>query len=222
MSGNTALVLGATGLVGRSLLTRLLADPRYQQVRVLVRRPLQLAESKLEQRLVDFEKLATETDAFRVDHVFCCLGTTLKQAGSRRAFRRVDYDYVLEAARLAAAADVSQFVWISAVGADPRSRIFYSRVKGELEQAVAALDLPGWSAVRPSLLLGRRDESRPAEALGTVIGSRLGWLLRGRLARYRPIAADSVAAGMIALANGERPPASLEFIGSQIASPGPR
>lgn len=207
----TALVLGATGLVGRALVSRLLADERYRQVRLLLRRPPALRHPKLEPLLADFERLDAHAPAFAVDHCFVCLGTTLKRAGSRGAFARVDHDYVLQAARLAAAAGVRRFLWISALGADAGSRLFYNRVKGQVERDVAQLPLQ-WTAVRPSLLLGERDESRPAERAGILLARALGWLLMGPLRPYRAIEADQVAANMIRLANGQRPAPGMQYV----------
>lgn len=208
---STALVLGATGLVGQSLLAQLLADARYDAVRVLARRPLPLQDPRLVVRTLDFDALEAEVATFEVDHVFCCLGTTLKRAGSREAFQRVDYDYVLTAARLAAAAGAGHFLWVSALGATPRARVFYSRVKGELEEAIAGLPLRRWTAVRPSLLLGPRTEHRPGEAAAIALTRPLHWLLAGPLRVYRPIPAATVAAAMIALAQGEAAPPGLQL-----------
>ena len=207
-----ALLLGATGLVGSILLGRLLADARYREVIVVARRSPALVHPALRVVEVDFERLASAAEAFRVEHVYCCLGTTLKRAGSRDAFRRVDHDYVVEAARLAAAADVEAFVWMSSVGADPASRSFYTRVKGELERAVAALPLRRWIAVRPSLLLGDRAEFRPAERITAVLSRPLGPLLVGGLRRWRPIAAEAVAQSMLELANGGAAVEGLEYV----------
>ena len=206
-----ALVAGATGLVGRELIARLLADARYAQVHVLARRPLAIADPKLSVHVVDFEFLDDARTAFDVDHVFCCLGTTLRQAGSRDAFRRVDYDYVLDLAQRAADAGVAHFVWISVVGAQPRSPAFYSRVKGALEVAIAHLPLRRWTAVRPSLLLGDRVEHRTGESLAAAVFSPVSRFMVGPLRRYRPIHAADVAAAMIAVAHDAPAPAGLEI-----------
>lgn len=209
-ASHTALVLGATGLVGRALVRRLLADARYREVRVLVRRPLAQAHPKLRVAVVDFDALHAQAEAFRVTHVFCCLGTTLRRAGSAAAFRRVDFALVVEAAQRAAHAGAAHFAWVSSIGADARAHAFYTRVKGEAEDAIAALPLARWSAVRPSLLLGERDERRPLERAATRVLTPLAPLMRGPLRRYRPIEADAVAAAMVSIAQGGAGPSGLE------------
>ena len=128
---STALLLGATGLVGGHVLDLLLADPAYRRVTVLGRRPVARMDSKLDQRTADFDRLGDHAISFAVDDVFCCLGTTIAQAGSQEAFRRVDHDYVVSAARLAAEHGARRFLLVTAAGANARSRIFYNRVKGE-------------------------------------------------------------------------------------------
>ncbi|GAB3258711.1 Rossmann-fold NAD(P)-binding domain-containing protein [Chitinimonas naiadis] len=188
----TVLVAGGSGLVGRLLLAGLANDPGVDDTIVLARRPIPLAQG---QRLLqlDFERLA-DTPLPPVDTVFCTLGTTIRQAGSQAAFRRVDHDYVLALARQARSAGARHFLVVSALGADARSRVFYSRVKGETEQALAALGYPQLSVLRPALLLGEREEFR----LGERIAARLGWAMP---ARYRPIAASDVALAMQRLAH---------------------
>lgn len=211
-SDRTALVLGATGLVGRHLLELLLADARWSGVTVISRRPSGNDHPGLQERVVDFERLEEHGDAFRVHDVFCCLGTTLRKAGGRAAFERVDHDYVLAAARVSSVARARHFLWVSSLGADPHSLVFYSRVKGRVEKAVAALPLERWTAVRPSLLLGDREESRPGEALMAAVLRPVAPLLLGPLRAYRPIEADQVARGMIALACDEPPVRELKHV----------
>ncbi|WP_100658173.1 NAD(P)H-binding protein [Alteromonas flava] len=204
-SDKTAIVLGATGLVGRVLTQQLLADPRYANVTVLVRKPLSRAQfvdpaNKLQPVVIDFEQLQDYQGYFTVDHVYCCLGTTLKQAGSKAGFRRVDFEYVHVAAQLARAQRAKGFVWISSVGADAKSSNFYLRVKGELENAIMSMpQLSHAAAVRPSLLLGERNDTRYAEALGIWAGKLFGPLMLGPLEKYRPVEAADVARQMVEL-----------------------
>jgi uncharacterized protein YbjT (DUF2867 family) len=193
----TALLLGATGLVGGELLTLLLADPEYGRVTVLVRRNLPRMHAKLVQRVVDFKDLSKAADAYKVDDVFCCLGTTIKKAGSQEAFRVVDYEYPLESAKLAARQGAGQYLLITALGADAKSSVFYNRVKGEVEDAVGKLPLKSLHIFRPSLLLGDRQESRTGEKLATAVMKPLGFLLVGPLKKYRGIQASTVAQAML-------------------------
>lgn len=195
-----ALLLGATGLVGGHLLRLLLASPAYDQVRVLVRRPTGLQHPKLDERVVDWERLAEQPELFAADDLFCCLGTTIKQAGSQAAFRRVDFDYPLTAAKLAKAAGVQRYLLVSSLGADPRSRIFYSRVKGEVEEAIAAIGLPALAIFQPSLLLGERAVHRPGEAVAAIVSRILRPIMVGPLAATRAIEGEAVARGMLEVA----------------------
>jgi len=200
MDSRTALLLGATGLVGGHCLDRLLTDDRYGRVTTLTRRPLprvKNAEAHLDARVVDFDLLAEQWDVAATD-VYCCLGTTMKAAGSREAFRRVDHDYVVEAARLAHAAGARRLAIVSAIGADPGSRVFYTRVKGEAERDVAALGYDCVEIFQPSLLLGARPQPRPGERVAIAGSSAVAGLMIGRLRRYRPIEAGDVAAAMLA------------------------
>jgi uncharacterized protein YbjT (DUF2867 family) len=135
-----------------------------------------------------------------VDDIFCCLGTTLKKAGSQEAFRRVDLDYVVNAASFAKRHSAHHFLMVSAVGADARSRVFYSRVKGEAESAVAKLGIESISIFRPSFILGPREESRLGERLGMGVAAALSFAMVGPLTKYRPIAATTIARAMIAVA----------------------
>ncbi|HEX6923959.1 MAG TPA: oxidoreductase [Longimicrobiaceae bacterium] len=200
-TGRSALLLGATGLVGSHCLDLLLADDSYERVRVLARRPVPRRSPKLETHRVDFEDLGSHAAYFAVDDIFCCLGTTMARAGSEAAFRRVDYDYPLQAAELAVAEGAEQFLMVSAVGADPQSRIFYNRVKGEAEAAVKRLPFRAVWVLRPSLLLGEREEFRVGERLAAAVARPLAPLMIGRLRRYRPITARDVAVAMLRLAH---------------------
>lgn len=200
-----ALVLGASGLVGQSLVTELLHDQRYSEVRCLVRKPMYASSfndpnRKLQPLVIDFDKLDDYQGYFSVDHVYVCLGTTIKKAKSRSAFRKVDFEYVHAAAQTAGLHDVKSFVWISSVGANAQSPNFYLKVKGELENAIFSMSsLEHAFAVRPSLLLGDRQEARVAEKCGIAVAQALSPFLIGKLAKYRPIEAVDVAQKMISL-----------------------
>lgn len=196
----TALVAGATGLVGTHLLHELLARPEYGDVRVLGRRPPPLESPRLHFLQTDFGDLDTLGPALAADDVYCCLGTTIRKAGSQAAFERVDYHMVVDLARAAHKAGAHRFLVVSAVGASVSSPAFYSRVKGRMEQAVGALPFEAVHVVQPSLLLGERAEARPAERLGQLAAPLLAPLLRGALARYRPIEAAEVARSLVTLA----------------------
>ena len=203
-----ALIAGATGLVGECLLRALLADPAYGAVRAFARRPLAVEHPKLVVDVIDFERLQ-DVRFPRVDDVFCCLGTTIAAAGSREAFRRVDFDYPLALARAALAAHARRFLFVSAMGANPHSTVFYSRVKGELEQAVAGLGYRSVVAFRPSLLAGDRQQNRLGERAALAVLQPLRLLVPRK---YRPVAATAVAQTMIDCAR--RCPAGFTVIES--------
>lgn len=210
----TALLAGASGLIGNYLIFKLLKSDEYDRVISLSRRPLHLKHPKLEERVVDFDHLRPE-DVAGADVVFCCLGTTIRQAGSQEAFRKVDFTYPIEIARLALAAGARHYLLISSVGADASSRIFYSRVKGEVEQAIARIGFPSYTVLRPSILLGKRKQFRPGEIFGKVAD----WLLTPvsllipPLRRYRGIQAGKVADAMIALSR--EPVAGMQVLESE-------
>ena len=201
----TALLVGATGLVGGHCLRQLLADDAWSQVVVLARRRLAASHPKLVARLVDFDRLGQLSGFPRVTDVFCALGTTIAKAGSQPEFHKVDFTYVVETARLAAVSGARQFLLVSAVGADRSSSIFYSRVKGETEEAVRKLPLAGIQIFRPSILAGERSESRPFERVGLAAFSAVSFAMVGPLRRYRPVAADDVARAMLEVARREIP-----------------
>jgi uncharacterized protein YbjT (DUF2867 family) len=196
----TALLAGATGLVGRHLLRLLLDDRAYERVTAVVRRGLPVSHKKLVQREIDFDLLADLGNVPRVHDVFCCLGTTMRKAGSEDAFRRVDLGYVRELARVAHRHRAAQFLLVSAIGADPASRIFYNRVKGEAEDAIRQVAFEGVHVFRPSFLVGQRAEFRPRERIGIAAFRMVSPLMVGPLRQYRPIQAETVARAMVRVA----------------------
>ena len=191
----TAIVIGATGLVGRALVAQLAQSNEVERILTLTRRAVRYDSPKVQNHVVDFADLSRYRELFQGDVLFSCLGTTLKQAGSIAAQRVVDVDYQFAAAQLAAQQGVRHYVLVSSSGADARSRNAYLQMKGELEQKISALPFERISIVQPSLLLGERPEHRVGEQLGA-------WLLPlickiPGLQRYRPIRGEQVAAKMI-------------------------
>jgi uncharacterized protein YbjT (DUF2867 family) len=204
-AGRTALVAGGSGLVGARLLPLLLNASEYTRVHALSRRPLPLDHPRLANRVVRFdESLATQIKGLQCQDAFCCLGTTIRDAGSREAFRAVDHDLVLEFARLALAAGAERFVIVSAIGADAASRNFYLRVKGESEQVLESLRFRALDIMAPSVLLGARRGLRPLELIVQGALWTLNPLLLGGWKRYRGIAAGTVAAAMLGAARSAR------------------
>jgi uncharacterized protein YbjT (DUF2867 family) len=186
--------------VGREIVRQLLADPTVGHIVAVTRRPL--AESDADDRfhnaVVDLDRLADIGDAFAVDQIFCALGTTIKQAGSQDAFRHVDLELPLVAARLGLEHGTKDFLLVSALGASAKSRVFYNRVKGELEDALRTMTFRSVTIARPSLLIGPRVNRR----VGEEVGRRLGWLAPGK---YKPVRASRVAAALVAAARRGQP-----------------
>jgi uncharacterized protein YbjT (DUF2867 family) len=194
MAMKTTWVAGASGLVGGELLRLLLADDDVATVVAVGRRELPLEAPKLRQVTVDFAAPATLGTLDAPDAAFCCLGTTIKRAGSREAFRAVDHDAVVAFARTARDRGAGVFLHVTALGADRTSSIFYNAVKGDVEAAVAALGFPSVYVARPSILDGERAESRPFERAGLAVARALGPVL----GKYRPTPATAVAAALVA------------------------
>jgi uncharacterized protein YbjT (DUF2867 family) len=200
MNRPIALVAGGSGLVGQECLRLLSNDETVMQVRAILRRPLppDFAAPRVRECIVDFDRLGEHAASLKVDWVFCALGTTMRKAGSREEFRRVDYEYPLAVAKVARAHGARHFLLVSAMGADPRSRIFYNRVKGDLELALRALDYPSLTIARPSLLLGNRAEWR----MGEEFAKQVTWMFP---ARWRPVPAMDVAAALVRAAHEALP-----------------
>ena len=199
-AGRVALVAGASGMVGRELLRVLAASSDYRRVVAVSRRPLSFEAPRLVNRIIRFENIENDLSGLICDDAYCCLGTTIRTAGSPQAFRAIDYDLVLHFARFAQSAGAKTFVSVSAVGALAESRNFYLQVKGETELALTALRFRGLHLMQPSLLLGARSEWRPGEALARVLLPLCYPLLLGRYERWRAIPARTVAAAMCAAA----------------------
>lgn len=197
--GMVTLVVGATGLVGRLVTAELLDRDELEEVRVLVRRPPEVTHPKLKPILVNWEELDQYSDAFAGVHsVYCCLGTTIKKAGSQQQFRKVDVDYVIKTAELAKQHGVRQFLSVSSVGANSKVRNFYLRTKGEVEDRLAGIGFWGLHIFRPSLLLGDRPEQRFGERAASFLMTSLDFAFkRPKLAPYRAVPAIKVARSMV-------------------------
>jgi uncharacterized protein YbjT (DUF2867 family) len=201
----TALLLGGTGLVGGHCLNQLVADNRYSRVTVLTRRPLSGVDEsagRLDVRVVDFDRLAEQWD-FTATDVYCCLGTTMNS--SREEFQRVDHDYPVEAARLAHGAGAQRLAIVSAVGANPGSRISLLRVKGETERDVSALGYGSVEIFRPGTLLGDRAKRRSGQGIANAVGPVAARVMAGPLRRFRPVGSEVVARAMISALQLDRP-----------------
>jgi uncharacterized protein YbjT (DUF2867 family) len=204
MSSRTAVMLGASGLVGGFCLRTLVDDPDYTRVLTFGRRQLPaLTRAKVAQRVAELGSLIPD-DFHGAQDVFCTLGTTIRKAGSQEAFRQVDLELPLRAAEQALKAGAEQFVVVSSVGADAASRNFYLRTKGELEQDLAKLPFQAVHILRPSLLIGRRTEFRLGEAITMKIAPALDLLTLGALRKYHSVRAEMVGRAMVAAAKQGR------------------
>ena len=187
-------------MVGGLLVQTLLQAPDYSRVFALTRRPLGREHPKLANRIVIFERMAEQLKGLAAQDAFCCIGTTIAEAGSQEAFREVDVDAVLLFAQAARAAGATRFVVLSSVGASPTSKKFYLRTKAEMEDAVSMVGFPSVDILQPSLLLGSRRQSRPMETLGGILAPVINPLLTGSREAYRAIPAEVVARAMLGAA----------------------
>jgi uncharacterized protein YbjT (DUF2867 family) len=196
MSSRVALIVGSTGLIGNQLLDLLLREPSYFKVIALSRRSLDISNPKLENVIIqtgEWEKLSELV----ADDVFCCLGTTIKQAKTKEAFRKVDYEYPLEVAKHLRKNGASQFLLVSSLGANAKSRIFYNQVKGEAEDAISQVGFQSYHIFRPSLLLGNRSEQRSGEDAAKIFYKLFGFIIPKKL---KAIDSFKVAKAMLTLA----------------------
>jgi len=201
MKSKIALVLGATGLVGQKLVEKLTIDERYESILIINRREVNYTHPKIQEKVIDFDKINESIKQVNATDLFCCVGTTIKTAGSQEAFRKVDFDIPVNFGKIAKRSEIQNFVIISSIGANSKSSTFYSKVKGEVEDQLSALRIPHLTILRPSLLLGNRDEKRLGEGIAQVLFSCFGFLMVGALKKYKAIPASQVAKAMIYYAN---------------------
>lgn len=204
MNNKTAILLGASGLVGSFLLDILLNSEEYRSVIIFVRKEIGLKHSKLTEHIIDFDQLDNYADLVQGDDLFCCLGTTIKQAKTREAFKLVDYYYPLKFAEMAKKNGVTQFLMVTSIGANDTSSVFYLKTKGECEEAIKKLNLSSTSIFRPSSLLGPRKVVRPQERIGEIVMKVFSFCLIGKLKKYRPIQAQRVAEVMSIVAQSPK------------------
>jgi uncharacterized protein YbjT (DUF2867 family) len=201
MSKRTAVIVGATGAVGRQLTPLLVASPRFDKVLILHHRPTQYAKlAKVEERVIDFTNIPKPVVDMDVYAVFCCVGTTQKKAGSTEAFQKVDRDIPIALARWAAVHRAATFVGISSIDANAAARSVYLQTKGQMENGVAGAGVSATYILRPSLLDGERAEFRLAERVGNRALSIVGPLMVGPLRKYRAVGTRTVAKAMLACA----------------------
>lgn len=199
-----AIILGATGLTGSYLLKHLLDDKNYSEVLVFGRRSVNIKHPKLTEHLTDLLQLEQEALRFKADEVFCCIGTTKAKTPDKDRYRDIDFGIPVTAATLCTQNNIETFVVISAMGANPKSPVFYNRLKGEMEVAVLDKNIPGTFIVQPGLIGGERQEQRTGEWLFKQLFKGLNYLMVGPLKKYRSIEPDQIAKAMLCLANGER------------------
>ena len=207
----TATIIGATGLIGSHLLSLLQQDNYYHTIRVLVRRPLENHHPRTEVKLIDFgDEESFKLGIYGSDVVFAAVGTTQQKVrGDKEAYRKVDHDIPVKAARYCRETDCPQLLVVSSVGADPKASNFYLQLKGEMEEGVKAQNVPSVSIFRPSLLLGNREEKRAGEKVAQVLMPFLALGMFGALSKYKPVHAADVAQAMVLAAKQATPGVSV-------------
>ena len=197
----TAILLGATGLTGGILLQILLNDPQYEKIILFSRSSVKIKNSKIEEHLVDLFQLEKYKEQFKADQVFCCIGTTKSKTPNEETYRKIDYGIPVTAAKLCKENGISTFAVISALGANPDSRMFYNKVKGEMQRDVLAQKIKNNYIFQPSLISGDRSEKRFFENIGKQAMKILNYAMIGPLKKYRSIHPETVARAMIIVSN---------------------
>ncbi len=199
--GKNAILIGATGLIGQNLLMKLLADENYNEILVISRKRLNVTDPKLREIIINFDELANYSTEITGDVVFCSLGTTIKRTPDLAVYRKIDYQYPLDVARIAFANGAKQYHLVSAMGADVKSRLFYSRTKGEVERDLQKIPFEAIHIYRPALLDGDRKEERAAENIMIGLFRLINPILIGPLKKYRSIKIEKVAEAMLSNSN---------------------
>lgn len=197
----TAIILGATGLTGGLLLQELLADKRYERIKIFSRSKVAVKNKKIEEHLVDLFNLEAHKNSFKADDVFCCIGTTKSKTPDEETYRKIDFGIPVNAAKLAKENGVNNFLVISAMGANENSKMFYNRTKGEMEKAVISQNIKNTYLFQPSLIAGDREEKRFYENLAKKVMQVLNYAMVGPLKKYRSIHPEVIAKAMIIVAN---------------------
>ncbi|BDD08771.1 nucleoside-diphosphate sugar epimerase [Fulvitalea axinellae] len=210
-----ALIAGATGLIGKSLAKQLANTGHYDNVFALVRKPVDLGSEKIKTIVCDFENL-DGLDLPTISDLFCCLGTTIKKAGSQEAFRKVDFEYPLNFARWGREQGAERYFIVTAIGANAKSSVFYNKTKGEAEDAITKLQFSSTYFFRPSLLLGKRDEKRAGEDFAKTISGIMNLFLVGFLKKYRAIQASDVAKAICSVSVNSQKPEGLRILESDL------
>ncbi len=199
MNEQTAVIIGASGLIGNHLVGQILYDEYFSTVRVLVRKGIAFNHPKLQQVIMNFDDVDNYTDNFGTgDIIFCCIGTTQKKVrGDKIVYAKVDHDIPVNAAQAGIDNGFKKFLIVSSVGANPISDNFYLRLKGKMEKNIKQFPFKSISIFRPSMLLGKRNESRPLEKAGQVLMQAFSFLFAGSFKKYHPVKAEDVAKAMI-------------------------
>ena len=193
----TAIIAGATGLIGSQVLELLIADNSYDKIIAITRKPLSVSDNKLQNLVINFADLSAYADQLKGDDVFCCLETTIKQAGSKDAFRKVDFQYPVSLAKLTSTLGARQFLLITALGADKKSSIFYNKVKGEVEEEIEKIGFDSYHIFQPSMLIGQRTDERAGERVGQTVMKVLDFAIP---LKYKAIESGKVARAMVKIA----------------------
>ena len=221
MNAQVAVVLGASGLIGNHLVNHLCRDDAFAKIIIITRRSFNHRSTKVINKVVDFNSKLEISNSFETaDVVFCAIGTTQKKAGGDKAvYRKVDFDIPVNVAKVALVKGVQQYVLVSAIGASSKSGNFYLKLKGEVEEAISAIGFKSVYLLRPSILLGKRNESRLGETVGKVLMGAVSKLLIGSMSKYRPVSADDVAGAMVK-AGKERKPGNHIFYYNEMVEKG--